>query len=129
MGYSFLIVDDSKTVRAVMRRTLSMTGIVADAIFDAENGQEALLILGENEVDIVLTDVHMPVMGGVELLERMMQDDRLARVARIVITSDSTAERHAQLKGLGAHIILTKPFQPENIRDAVLSAVEGASDE
>ena len=127
MDYNVLIVDDSPILRRVIKRTVLMAGIDGEHVSEAGHGKEALEILAESQIDILLTDVHMPVMGGVELLQRMGADDRFAEIAKVVITSDASEERQNQLKELGIQSILTKPFQAEDIRDAVTSAIDEIS--
>ena len=74
MAYNILLVDDSATVRAIISKTLTMAGVETGQIFEAANGQEALELLGREWVDLVFADINMPVMGGVEMIEKMYQD-------------------------------------------------------
>ncbi|MCX7934234.1 MAG: response regulator, partial [Planctomycetota bacterium] len=77
MAYNFLLVDDSDVSRAIMAKTLEMSGLALGVIHQARHGLEALSILRSHWVDIVLADINMPVMGGVELVEKMKNDGML----------------------------------------------------
>ena len=67
--YSVLIVDDSEIIRSVLQRTLSMAKIPLSNIYHAANGQEAVDILDNSWIDLVMTDLNMPVMSGFELID------------------------------------------------------------
>ncbi|HHO52275.1 MAG TPA: response regulator [Deltaproteobacteria bacterium] len=107
-----LIVDDSAMMRRIVRRAVS-TGADAE-ILEAENGRLALDHLQANDVDVLITDLNMPVMGGEELLiELMTWPTRPQHV--VVITSTATATRKLRLTRLGVDKVLGKPFQPERL--------------
>ena len=73
MGYSILIVDDSRTVRRMIGKTISLAGIPVARIDQAGNGQEALERLQDQSFDLMLTDLNMPVMDGMQVLRTMAQ--------------------------------------------------------
>lgn len=127
MSYSILIVDDSSTTRAVIKRTMSMSGLELGSVFEAENGEEALRLIREEWIDLVFTDLNMPVMGGVEMIRQMAQDDLLATVPVVVISSIRDQATKDELQGLGVKAYLTKPFRPEEFRDALLEVLGGGS--
>ncbi len=120
MSQRFLVVDDSRTVRIQIRRTLQMAGYDTDGVVEAANGIEALAALGVGRFDALLTDIHMPAMDGVELVRRVRAHPPLAGLPILVISSESTEERRSQLRSLGADSVLAKPFTPESIK-AVLA--------
>ena len=68
MAYNVLVVDDSETIRAVLVRTLKITGVEINEIFQAENGAKALEVIDQNWIDIVFADINMPVMNGIEFV-------------------------------------------------------------
>ena len=74
MSYSSLIVDDSAIIRKMIRRALSLSGLDLGDILEAGDGRQALAVLDDHWVDVVLTDIHMPEMDGIELVERMALD-------------------------------------------------------
>ena len=98
MALNILVVDDSATVRAVIAKSLDLSGIECNTIHQAENGQVALDILKDNWVDLIFTDINMPVMGGVEFIERLSEDDLLNNVPVIVISTEGSTTRIESLK-------------------------------
>lgn len=126
MSYNTLIVDDSPIIRKMIRRALGLSGLQLGEIREAGDGREALQVLDGHWVDIVLTDIHMPEMNGIELVERMAGDPLLARIPVLVVSTERGEERILHLQRLGIQGYLTKPFTPEQIRDAVTRALVGA---
>jgi len=119
MGHRLLIVDDSAMTRAVIRRTISLSGVEADAVLDAPDGHAALAALAAHPVDLVLTDLNMPGMDGAELVGRIRADRRLDAVRVLVISADPNTERLEGLRRSGAAGYLRKPFSPEQLRGAL----------
>ena len=117
MSHRLLIVDDSMSMRAVIMKVISMTGFVPDELLQAGNGRQALDVLAENEVDLVFTDINMPEMSGLEMLQEMRADQNLADIPVIVITTEGSAERRQEAESLGATGFLQKPFQPADVKD------------
>jgi len=128
MAYNILIVDDSKSMRKVIRKIIGLSGFKVGEYWEAENGQEALTLLKENWVDLILSDFHMPVMNGLELLRHLKQDESLRDVPVVFITTESNENRLQELLTLGARGCIRKPFHPEEIR-AYLAKIMGESDE
>ena len=120
-----LIVDDSATMRAVIRRVIGLTDVAVGTIHEAANGREALKILEANRVQAVFTDINMPVMSGVELLREMASRDSWNETLRIVISTDGSRLRREEARDLRATLYIEKPFRPEVVRD-VLSQIAGA---
>ena len=119
MTLNVLIVDDSKVMRAMIRRTLSLCGLALGEIYDAGNGVEALQRLSEHWVDLALLDVNMPVMDGEELLTRIRASDEWRALAVIVVSTESSETRLARLQAHSVQIV-HKPFTPEQLRDTIL---------
>jgi two-component system chemotaxis response regulator CheY len=117
MAANVLIVDDSSTMRRVIRRTLEISGLEVGEIYEASNGIEALARMDEHVVHVILLDVNMPVMGGVKLVERMQQDARFKEIPVVIASSEGSETRIAELIRKGARAYVRKPFQPEQIRD------------
>jgi two-component system chemotaxis response regulator CheY len=111
-----MIVDDSAAMRAFIVRVIWLSGLEVGSCLQASNGQEALDLLRENWVDIVLTDINMPVMNGEELVCRMEQDERLRTTPVLVISTDGSEHRVQRMMSLGAKGYLKKPFTPELLR-------------
>jgi two-component system, chemotaxis family, chemotaxis protein CheY len=119
-----LIVDDSETMRAMIKRVIVIAGVTADNIVEAKDGAAALAILEHDAIDILLTDIHMPVMTGIELLGRVAAEPRWAGLTRVVISSDGSALRRHEVEGFGVRCYVEKPFSPEVMRD-VLEEISG----
>jgi two-component system chemotaxis response regulator CheY len=124
MSFSILIADDSEIIREVLERTLHMTKISFSNIFKVANGAEALTLLKDQWIDLVFTDIHMPVMGGIELIENMHSSPEYRDIPVVVISTEGSATRIDQLKSLDIKGYLRKPFTPESIRD-ILNATLG----
>jgi two-component system chemotaxis response regulator CheY len=124
MSYRVLVVDDSSIVRKVMAKTLGLTGLPIDQIFEAGNGREAIDSLKQNWVDLVFLDINMPVMNGVEFMEHVRADDTLKHTPVVVVSTEGSKERKDRLKALGVSEYLRKPVTPEALC-AVVNTVLG----
>jgi two-component system, chemotaxis family, chemotaxis protein CheY len=119
MSLNILVVDDSETVRSVIAKTLRMAGVPVSELFQAANGKEALDILKDHWIDLIFSDINMPVMGGVEMIQQMKQDDILKTIPVIVVSTEGSATRIEQLKAQGVRAYIRKPFTPELVRSVV----------
>jgi two-component system chemotaxis response regulator CheY len=119
MAFRLLIVDDSATMREFIARVISLSGFDVGTCLQASNGQEALEVLRSNWIDIVLTDVNMPVMNGEQFLASMEEDEMLRTIPVLVISTDGTQHRVQRMMSLGARGYVTKPFSPELLRDSM----------
>lgn len=116
MSYNILIVDDSSLTRVAIKRIIDMVDIDTGEIFESCNGQEALTVLDENDIDMVLADLNMPDMGGIELIQKMKESDDLANIPVIVVSTESSTTRVNDLIEDGIKGFLHKPFTPEDFR-------------
>jgi two-component system, chemotaxis family, chemotaxis protein CheY len=126
MALNVLVVDDSAVMRAMIVRTLKLSGVPLAAIHQAGNGEEGLRTIRDQWIDLVLLDVNMPVMNGEEMLTALRADDATAGLPVIVVSTESSDTRLARLTALGARIV-HKPFPPETLR-AMIATVTGHSD-
>lgn len=124
MGYSVLAVDDSPLMRTVIGRTLRMAGISVAAFHEAANGREALAALKATWVDLVVTDLNMPDMTGVEMVAHMAEDGLLKTVPVIVLSSLGEPGTLSTLRSMGVKACLRKPCSPEDLARAVRSIME-----
>ncbi len=115
MALKVLIVDDSGAMRAVIKKTLRAAGFNLEQCLEASDGQQALETLRVNQVDLVLSDLHMPNMDGLELLRHLNQEGLVPRCF-ILVTTEGRKERLKEALGLGARGYVVKPFQPEGLR-------------
>lgn len=125
MAFRVLIVDDSPVMRTFIRRVMDTSGFDVGVYFQASDGEEALSILAEEWVDVILTDINMPKMNGEQLLRLI--DERKIEVPVVVVSTDATAVRVAQMRTLGAKGYVTKPFTPELLREELERVLGGAS--
>jgi two-component system, chemotaxis family, chemotaxis protein CheY len=116
MSYQVLIVDDSLTARTYMVKALGLSGAEIGRIHQARNGREALEVLYHEWIDIVLADINMPEMNGVELVHKMNQDGLMRTVPVIVVSTDRSQPRIEDLKAAGVRFYLNKPFTPEKLK-------------
>jgi two-component system chemotaxis response regulator CheY len=125
MSYSILTVDDSPLMRTVVARTLRLAEVPVSELHEASNGREALALLHEKWIDLVLTDLNMPEMSGVELVARMAEDGLLATVPVVVLSSLGEESTLAGLTALGVRGYLRKPFTPESLMKIIRETLEG----
>ncbi|MBL6996708.1 response regulator [Desulfobacula sp.] len=117
MAYNILVVDDSRTMRMVIIKTLKACGFQVGQFFEASNGNEAMEILGKDWVDLVIADHNMPDMDGLALLSEMKKDEILQAIPVVMITTEGSQERIKEFMEKGAADYIKKPFSPETIRD------------
>jgi two-component system chemotaxis response regulator CheY len=118
MALNVLIVDDSAVMRAMILKTLHMSGMPLGDIHQAANGREGLAVFDDHWIDLVMLDINMPVMNGLEMMERMQKHPDLRDTPTIVISTEGSETRIKRLQAKGARFI-RKPFTPEMIRDTV----------
>ncbi|MBU0728824.1 MAG: response regulator [Proteobacteria bacterium] len=126
MAFTILVTDDSETMRAVIKKTVSMSGVPVAEFYEAANGKEALKILEDAWVDVILSDINMPEMGGVELLKEINKNDVLRNIPVIFITTESSKARMEEVSKLGAAGYIKKPFLPETIKKILIDVLEKA---
>jgi two-component system, chemotaxis family, chemotaxis protein CheY len=127
MGINVLVVDDSSTMRSMVARTLQMSGLPIGEISQAANGQEGLDVLERQWVDLVLVDINMPVMGGLEMIQKLREKEQFARLPVVVVSTESSQTRIEQVQQQGVQFI-HKPFTPEIIRQVIGQLVEDIAD-
>jgi len=117
MGYTVLLVDDSATIRGAMERTFKMAKLPMEEIIHAGNGVEALEVLKTHWVDIVLADINMPVMNGIDLVRQMKANPEWREIPVAIVSTEGSKTRMDDLKIAGIAGYLRKPCKPEEIRD------------
>jgi two-component system chemotaxis response regulator CheY len=119
-----LIVDDSSVMRRMVRRTMELSEVPLGAVLEAGNGREALDLLQTTAVDVLFTDINMPVMNGAELLRALSKQPDVDVRARVVISTDGSEARKAEVVGLNVDWYLEKPLRPEVMRDVLSKVAE-----
>ena len=112
MSANILTVDDSASIRLTTKVTLTNAGY---AVTVAVNGAEGLATAQTAQFDLIVTDLNMPVMDGLTMIEELRKLPSQAGVPIIFLTTESDADLKARAKAAGATGWLTKPFDPENL--------------
>ena len=118
-GINLLLVDDSATMRMMLRRVIDLSEVPVGSIFEASNGREAVAVLEAQDVHAVFTDINMPVMSGYELLHLMSRTDKWRNILRIVISTDGSTLRKEEVRELNVNLYIQKPFRPEMVRNVL----------
>jgi two-component system chemotaxis response regulator CheY len=114
-----LIVDDSATMRMVIRRVIDLADVPIGTVYEATNGLEAIRILEASAVDAVFTDINMPVMSGYDLLDEIARRKGWTDILRVVVSTDGSRLRREEARELNVHAYIQKPFRPEAVRNAL----------
>lgn len=115
-----LIVDDSSVMRKIVERALRQAGLETLVVHEAGSGAEGIEVLKKEKVDIILSDINMPVMDGLEFLRQLKSQGLAAGVPVIMITTESSEEHVKQAIQAGAVGYIRKPFTAEQVKERVL---------
>lgn len=115
-----LIVDDSSVMRKIVARSLAQAGLELQVVLEAGNGQEALDVLKTTNVDLILSDINMPSMDGLEFVRQIQVQNLAKGVPVVMITTESSEEHVRQAIQAGARGYIRKPFTPEHVKERVL---------
>lgn len=121
MAFNVLIVDDSSSMRAVIKKTIKVSGFNVGEYFEAGDGREALEILSNKWVDLVLSDINMPNMNGLELIAEMKKNELLSSIPVVLVTTEGSEKKIEESIRLGASKYIKKPFFPEDIKNMLRS--------
>lgn len=119
MSLNILVVDDSAVTRAMIIKTLRMAELPLGEVHQAGNGEEGLAQLREHWIDLVMTDINMPVMNGEEMIEKLRSEPEWADLPLMVVSTEGSQTRIERLEGHGARFV-HKPFTPEIVRSVVM---------
>ena len=119
-GITALIVDDSSVMRKIVERSLRQAGINLTQVLEAGNGAEALATLAENRVDLILCDINMPVMDGLEFVRQLPGVPNAKGVPVVMITTEGSESHVVQALSLGARGYIRKPFTPDQVKEHVI---------
>jgi two-component system chemotaxis response regulator CheY len=120
-----LIVDDSSVMRKIIERSLRQSGVSLAQVLEAGNGEDALRIVADQNVDIILSDINMPVMDGLEFVRRLSALDKAKNVPVVMITTEAGESQVREALSYGARGYIRKPFTPEQVREHVLPLLGG----
>jgi two-component system chemotaxis response regulator CheY len=115
-----LIVDDSSVMRKIVERSLRQAGLEIAQVFEASNGAEALASITENKVDLILCDINMPIMDGLEFVKQLAGVENAKGVPVVMITTEGSEGHVVQALSAGARGYIRKPFTPDQVKAHVL---------
>ena len=119
-----LIVDDSSVMRKIVERSLRQAGIGLDQVLEAGNGSDALDLLRRQKVDLVLSDINMPIMDGLEFVREIAKVENAHGVPVVMITTEGSESHVVEAIACGARGYIRKPFTPEQVKEHVLPLLE-----
>ena len=107
-----LTVDDSRTILAMLHHTLSNAGF---EVLQAEDGKQGLDVLKTEQVDVVITDINMPVMDGIEFIKHVRATGNHQSLPILILTTETSQDKRDQGKAAGGTGWIVKPFDPEKL--------------
>ena len=113
---SILVVEDSATMRSLIATTLEDLGVPVK-ITEASSGFEALRVLPRDSFDLIVTDINMPDINGLELVSFVKKNESYASIPLVIISTEGSERDRDKGLGLGADAYLVKPFEPDDLRD------------
>jgi two-component system chemotaxis response regulator CheY len=125
MDYSksrVIIIDDDSTTRRIVSRLVKQIGFME--FVEAEDGQQAYDLMQESDFDLVLSDLDMPVMNGMELLEKVRADERLSKIPFIMVTANDSKENI--MRAVKAHVsqYIVKPFTATALKEKIAKVLD-----
>lgn len=119
-GITVLIVDDSSVMRKIVERALRQAGLDLSRVLEAGSGREGLAVLERERADLVVSDINMPNMDGLEFLRQIQSRGLAAGAPVVMITTESGEEHVRDALAAGAQGYIRKPFTPDQVRERVL---------
>lgn len=119
-GTAVLIVDDSSVMRKIVERALRQAGLDLTRVVEAGSGRDGLDALRREQVDLIVSDINMPVMDGLEFLRQVQSQGLASGVPVVMITTESGEEHVREALAAGAQGYIRKPFTPDQVRERVL---------
>jgi two-component system chemotaxis response regulator CheY len=126
MESDVLVVDDSAAIRKILQRVLRQTGMAIRTIHEAGDGQEALEVMNAHPVDLVLTDINMPRMDGLQFLASVKASAHWRHVPVVMITTEGGETKVGEAVKLGAAGYVRKPFTADQIKEKLAGILESA---
>ncbi|HWF02791.1 MAG TPA: response regulator [Candidatus Angelobacter sp.] len=119
-----LIVDDSSVMRKIVERSLRQAGIELSEVMEAGSGVEALAALQNKKPDLILSDINMPAMNGLEFVKKLQEVAGMKDVPVVMITTEASEAHVVEALSYGAKGYIRKPFTPEQVKEHVLPLVK-----
>ena len=124
MSKKICLIDDSRVMRSILRKSILMCNYKVEAFVEAENGLEGFDLLSENRenLDIAFVDLHMPQMGGLEMLKQL-KEEGFSSVPIVIVSTSADSETQKECMDLGAVGFIRKPFTPQDIGILMIEVV------
>lgn len=119
-----LIVDDSSVMRKIVERSLRQAGLELGDIVEAGNGIEALAAVQAGGFDLILSDINMPAMDGIEFLRQLVTIESCKGTPVVMVTTEGSESRVVEALSIGAKGYIRKPFTPDQIKERVTPLLE-----
>jgi len=119
-----LIVDDSSVMRKIVEKSLRQAGLELSQVLEAGNGAEGLAVVKDNAVDLILSDINMPAMDGLEFVKQLKTLDNAKNIPVVMITTEGSESHVIQALTHGAKGYIRKPFTAEQVREHILPLLE-----
>jgi len=126
MDSDILVVDDSAAIRKILTRVLRQTGMAIQTIHEAGDGQEALALMAQHRIDLVLSDINMPKMDGLQLLASIKASPQWHSIPVVMITTEGGETKVAEAVRLGAAGYVRKPFTADQIKEKLVGILQPA---
>lgn len=123
MALDVLIVDDSAAIRKILTRVLAQTNLALGRIHEANDGQEALERMRTETVGLVLSDINMPNMDGLEFLKALKSNPAWQNIPVMMVTTEGSQDKVLLALKLGAVGYVKKPFTPDQIKEKLTGIV------
>ncbi len=121
-----LIVDDSSVMRKIVERSLRSAGFDLSEVLEASDGVEALEQARKGSLNLILSDLNMPSMDGLELLKNLAAVESVRNVPVVMVTTEGSEKRVMEAISMGAKAYIRKPFTPEHVKERVAPLLGGA---
>jgi two-component system chemotaxis response regulator CheY len=126
MESDVLVVDDSAAIRKILQRVLRQTGMAIRTIFEAGDGEQALAVLRNERPALILTDINMPHMDGLQLLAAIRAAPEWRHLPVVMITTEGGEAKVGEAVRLGAAGYVRKPFTADQIKEKLIGILEPA---
>jgi len=120
-----LIVDDSSVMRKIVERSLRQAGLDLGEVLEAGNGAEALMEVQKGSLDLILSDINMPAVDGLEFLKNLAGVEAAKGVPVVMITTEGSEARVVEALSHGAKGYIRKPFTPEQVKERIAPLLGG----
>jgi len=126
MEPDILVVDDSAAIRKILQRVLRQTGMPIRGIHEAADGQEALELMKTQSVDVILTDINMPRMDGIQFLAAVKAAEQWRNIPVLMVTTEGGEAMVGEALRLGASGYVRKPFTADQIKEKLAGVLQPA---